>query len=369
MKLLQITRDALLKPLQIVTGIVEKRHTLPILSNVLLEKKDGRLDLIATDLEIQISTSCEATGSAKEDQSLTVSARKLQDILRSLPDDAEVVLDAQANRVQLRAGKSRFNLQTLPAADFPMLGDAGAPLAQVQLTQKSLRELLSLAQFAMAQQDIRYYLNGMLVVLEGEEIKVVATDGHRLSYASGKTEHTLEKREVILPRKAVLELSRLLADNDEPVNIQIYAGQVRFRFGSVDMVTKLIDGKFPDYTRVIPTNYQKHIVLSRTLLLQSLQRAAILSNEKFRGVRWMLTANALRISCTNNEQEEAQEELEVDYSGDALDVGFNITYLLDVLNHVHNEQIDCAFGDANSSMLVTLPDNPDYRYVVMPMRI
>ena len=369
MKLLQISRDALLKPLQVVTGIVEKRHTLPILSNVLLEKKDGRLDLIATDLEIQVSTSCEASGSAKDDQSLTVSARKLQDILRSLPDDAEVVLDAQANRVQLRAGKSRFNLQTLPAADFPMLGDAGAPLAQVQLTQKALRELLSLAQFAMAQQDIRYYLNGMLVVLEGEEIKVVATDGHRLSYASGKVEQAQEKREVILPRKAVLELSRLLADSDEPVNIQIYAGQVRFRFGTVDMITKLIDGKFPDYTRVIPTNYQKHITLSRAQLLQSLQRAAILSNEKFRGVRWMLTTNALRISCTNNEQEEAQEELEVDYAGDALDVGFNITYLLDVLNHVHNEQIDCAFGDANSSMLVTLPDNPDYRYVVMPMRI
>lgn len=369
MKLLQISRDALLKPLQVVTGIVEKRHTLPILSNVLLEKKDGRLDLIATDLEIQVSTSCEASGSGKEDQSLTVSARKLQDILRSLPEDAEVILDAQANRVQVRAGKSRFNLQTLPAADFPMLGDAGAPLAQVQLTQKTLRELLSLAQFAMAQQDIRYYLNGMLVVLEGDEIKVVATDGHRLSYASGKIEQSQEKREVILPRKAVLELSRLLADSDEPVNVQIYAGQVRFRFGSVDMVTKLIDGKFPDYTRVIPTNYQKHITVSRALLLQALQRAAILSNEKFRGVRWMLTANALRISCTNNEQEEAQEELEVEYSGDALDVGFNITYLLDVLNHVHNERIDCAFGDANSSMLVTLPDNPDYRYVVMPMRI
>ncbi len=369
MKLLQISRDALLKPLQVVTGIVEKRHTLPILSNVLLEKKDGQLDLIATDLEIQISTSCEAAGSAKEDQSLTVSARKLQDILRSLPEEAEVVLDAQANRVQLKAGKSRFNLQTLPAADFPMLGDAGAPLAQVQLPQKALRELLSLAQFAMAQQDIRYYLNGMLVVLEGDEMKVVATDGHRLSYASGRVEQAQEKREVILPRKAVLELSRLLADTDEPVNIQIYAGQVRFRFGSVDMVTKLIDGKFPDYTRVIPANYQKHITLTRTELLQALQRAAILSNEKFRGVRWMLTANALRISCTNNEQEEAQEELEVDYSGDALDVGFNITYLLDVLNHVHAERIDCAFGDANSSMLVTLPDNPDYRYVVMPMRI
>lgn len=369
MKLLQISRDALLKPLQAVTGIVEKRHTLPILSNVLLEKKDARLDLVATDLEIQVSTSCDAGNAGSGDQSLTVSARKLQDILRSLPENTEVVLDAQANRVQVRAGKSRFNLQTLPAADFPMLGDAGAPLAQVQLTQKALRELLSLAQFAMAQQDIRYYLNGMLIVLEGREMKVVATDGHRLSYASGKVEQEQEKREVILPRKAVLELSRLLTDGDEPVDINIYANQVRFRFGAVDMVTKLIDGKFPDYTRVIPTNYSKHIALSRALLLQSLQRAAILSNEKFRGVRWMLTTNALRISCTNNEQEEAQEELEVEYDGDALDVGFNITYLLDVLNNVHSDQIDCAFGDANSSMLITLPNHPEYRYVVMPMRI
>jgi DNA polymerase-3 subunit beta len=369
MKLLQIPRDALLKPLQAVTGIVEKRHTLPILSNVLLEKKDGRLDLIATDLEIQVSTSCDASGSAAGDQSLTLSARKLQDILRSLPEEAEVVLDTQANRVQMRAGKSRFNLQTLPAADFPVLSDAGAPLAQVELTQKALKGLLSLAQFAMAQQDIRYYLNGMLVVLDGKEIKVVATDGHRLSFAGGTVADAQEKREVILPRKAVLELTRLLSDSDEPVTVQLYASQVRFRFGAVDLVTKVIDGKFPDYTRVIPTNYQKHIKLGRAALLQALQRAAILSNEKFRGVRWMLMDGALRISCTNNEQEEAQEELEVDYAGEALDVGFNITYLLDVLNNVHAEEIDCSFGDANSSMLVTVPEHPDYRYVVMPMRI
>jgi DNA polymerase III subunit beta len=369
MKLLQIPRDALLKPLQAVTGIVEKRHTLPILSNVLLDKKEDRLNLIATDLEIQVSTTCSADQQGTADQSLTVSARKLQDILRSLPEDAEVVLDAQNNRLQVRAGKSRFNLQTLPAADFPLLAEAGAPLARVQVPQKALRELLSLVQFAMAQQDIRYYLNGMLLVLEGDRMKAVATDGHRLSFASGKIEGEQERREVILPRKAVLELSRLLADSDESVGIEIYASQVRFRFGSVDLVTKIIDGKFPDYTRVIPTNYDKHITLSRAVLLQSLQRAAILSNEKFRGVRWMLTTNSLRISCTNNEQEEAQEELEITYSAEPLDVGFNITYLLDVLNNVDAEQIDCAFGDANTSMLVTLPQRDDYRYVVMPMRI
>jgi DNA polymerase-3 subunit beta len=368
MKLLQIERDALLKPLQAVSGIVEKRHTLPILSNVLLERKQDELRLVATDLEIQVSTRCEA-GKGTAEQSLTVSARKLLDILRSLPEATEVSLDAQNNRLQVRAGRSRFNLQTLPAADFPLLSDPGAPLAKVRISQKEFRELLLLVQFAMAQQDIRYYLNGMLLVLEGEEVRVVATDGHRLSYASGAVSRQEEKREVILPRKAVLELARLLTDGDDTLEIELYASQVKFRFGSVELTTKIIDGKFPDYNRVIPQNYQKHIELGRVLLLQSLQRAAILSNEKFRGVRWMLTGNGLRISCTNNEQEEAQEELEIEYAGEALDVGFNITYLLDVLNNVGSERIRCAFGDASSSMLVTLPDREDYRYVVMPMRI
>ena len=368
MKLLQIERDALLKPLHAVTGIVEKRHTLPILSNVLLERKQDRLQLVATDLEIQVSTICEA-GKGAGDQNLTVSARKLQDILRSLPEGTEVVLDAQNSRLQVKAGRSRFNLQTLPAADFPLLGDAGAPLAKVTLPQKALRELLLLVQFSMAQQDIRYYLNGMLLVLEGTHMRVIATDGHRLSYASGAVSKQDEKREVILPRKAVLELGRLLSEDDQPVDIEVYASQVRFRFGSIELTTKIIDGKFPDYTRVIPTNYQKHITLNRMLLLQALQRAAILSNEKFRGVRWMLAGGSLRISCTNNEQEEAQEELEIEYAGEALDVGFNITYLLDVLNNVGAEKIDCAFGDANSSMLITLPQREDFRYVVMPMRI
>jgi DNA polymerase-3 subunit beta len=369
MKLLQIQRDALLKPLQSVTGIVEKRHTLPILSNVLLEKTGEGLKLIATDLEIQISTSCEMTAKSGEDQNLTVSARKLQDILRALPDEADVVLDHQNNRLQVKSGKSRFNLQTLPAADFPTLAASGPVLSTVTMTQKALKGLLLLVQFSMAQQDIRYYLNGMLLVLEENIIRVVATDGHRLSYASGEVEAKTDKQEVIIPRKAILELSRQLQETDDPVEILLYASQVRFRFGQIELITKVIDGKFPDYTRVIPATYDKQIVLGRTALLHSLQRAAILSNEKFRGVRWVLTANSLRISCTNNEQEEAQEELDIPFAGDPLDIGFNITYLLDVLNNVETEQIECAFGDANSSMLVTLPNRSDYRYVVMPMRI
>ena len=369
MKLVQLERDALLKPLQAVTGIVEKRHTLPILSNVLIEKKKGQLLMMATDLEIQVATSTELAKESGEDTSLTVSARKLQEILRSLPDAADAVLDVSNNRLQVRAGKSRFNLQTLPAADFPAMSDPGAVQAKVAMPQKALRELLLLVQYAMAQQDIRYYLNGLLLVLDEGQVKVVATDGHRLSYAARPLGQQQEKREVILPRKAVLELGRLLGDADEPVSLELFGGQVRFSFGDIVLTTKIIDGKFPDYTRVVPTNYQKRFSIKRQELLGALQRAAILSNEKFRGVRWMIGAGSLRISCTNNEQEEAQEELEIGYAGEALDIGFNITYLLDVLNNVHNESVECAFGDANSSMLVTVPDIQEFRYVVMPMRI
>lgn len=369
MKLIQVQRDVLLKPLQAVTGIVEKRHTLPILSNVLLERRQHQLSMVATDLEIQVSTSCTCEKAVAEEQSITVSARKLLDILRALAEDAEVVLDAQNNRLQVRAGKSRFNLQTLPPDDFPRVAEPGTPSTSLRLPQKSLREVLLLVQYAMAQQDIRYYLNGLLLALEGGELKVVATDGHRLSYASERLAGVEDKREVILPRKAVLELVKLLGDGEEEVVVELFANQVRFTFTGVVMVTKVIDGKFPDYARVIPPNYQKHFSVPRELLLEALQRAAILSNEKFRGVRWVLTANSLRVSCTNNEQEEAQEELEIIYDGEPLDVGFNINYLLDVLNNLHSTTVDCAFGDANSSMVVTTPDRADFRYVVMPMRI
>jgi DNA polymerase III subunit beta len=209
----------------------------------------------------------------------------------------------------------------------------------------------------------------LLLLVDSGQLRVVATDGHRLSYAARPLGAQQEKREVILPRKAVLELTRLLADDDEAVTVEIFASMARFTFGGIVLTTKIIDGKFPDYTRVVPSNYQKKFSIKRQDLLQSLQRAAILSNEKFRGVRWMIGSNSLKISCTNNEQEEAQEELEVTYGGDALDIGFNITYLLDVLNNVHSDSVECSFGDANSSMLITVPDNKEFRYVVMPMRI
>lgn len=368
MKILDIDKDVLLRPLQAVSGIVERRHTLPILSNVMLETRGTDLSLVATDLEIQIATSAELKKPAA-DHAVTVSARKLQDILRALPDSTIVSLDVQEGRLQVKAGKSRFNLQTLPAQDFPRLAEGGSATTRVKLPQKIFRSLLALVQYGMAQQDIRYYLNGLLLVVDGKQLTMVATDGHRLAYASTMLAAEYEKSEVIIPRKAILELAKLLADVDDEVEIQLLPNQVRFMFAGIDLVSKVVDGKFPDYTRVIPTNYKKHFAVDRITLQQALQRASILSNEKFRGVRWVLAANSLRIICSNAEQEEAEEELVVDYSGDALDIGFNIVYLLDVLNNLDSEKVDCAVGDANSSMLISVPENKDFKYVVMPMRI
>ena len=368
MKILDIDKDVLLKPLQAVSGIVERRHTLPILSNVMLETKGSDLNLVATDLEIQIATSAKLEKNST-DHSVTVSARKLQDILRALPENTSVILDAQENRLQVKAGKSRFNLQTLPAQDFPKLADGGASTSSVRLPQKVFRDLLALVQYGMAQQDIRYYLNGLLLVADGSQLTMVATDGHRLAYATTSLTTEVEKSEVIVPRKAILELAKLLQDVDDEIEIQLLPNQIRFIFAGINIVSKVVDGKFPDYTRVIPSNYKKHFVVGRLVLQQALQRASILSNEKFRGVRWVLTANSLRIVCSNAEQEEAEEELVVDYSSDPLDIGFNIVYLLDVLNNLDVEEVDCAVGDANSSMLITVPGNKDFKYVVMPMRI
>ncbi len=367
MQLKQIARDALLKPLSAVSGIVERRHTLPILANVLLEQRDGSLYVTATDLEMQITAHSALPG--KDGQAVTVGARKLQDLLRALPDDATLTVDASGGKMTVRAGRSRFNLQTLPATDYPQIKPGTEQLQTLSLPQKDLRALFRLVEFAMAQQDIRYYLNGMLLVVDKGSLQAVATDGHRLSWASLAVDGDYARQEVILPRKTVLELAKLLEDSEAPVTLDILGNQVRFRFANVELVSKVVDGKFPDFNRVIPVGHAKQVELDRVTLLAALQRAAILSNEKFRGVRVVLGADQLKIICTNSEQEEAEEELEVAYKGDALDIGFNITYLLDALSNLSVETVRFAFGDANSSALVTMPGRDDYKYVVMPMRI
>jgi DNA polymerase-3 subunit beta len=366
--MLKAKRDQILAPLAAVNGIIERRHTLPILSNVLIERSAQALAFLATDIEIQITakTTLPAAGDAR---AITVGARKLLDILRALPEDAEVNLQQQDKRLVVRAGKSRFSLQTLPAEDFPRLAKPAGEAARFSLPQKALRRLLGLVQYAMAQQDIRYYLNGLLMVVEPGELKLVATDGHRLALAAMELGGKGPRQEAIVPRKTVVELTKLLADSDDPVAVELAATQATFGFGSIELVSKLIDGKFPDYTRVIPTQHKNVLKAEREPLRQALQRAAILSNEKFRGVRWVLGDGGLKIVSSNAEQEEAQEELEVKYSGDALDIGFNVNYLLDVLNNVAGSEIECAFGDSASSALISYASEKGFKYVVMPMRI
>ena len=368
MVLVKAKRDDLLGPLSAVSGIIERRHTLPILSNVLIECGVGALSFVATDIEIQI-TSHATLESSGEVRSVTVGARKLVDILRALPDSAEITLQQQDKRLLVRAGKSRFVLQTLPAEDFPRLAKPAGDVARFSLQQKDLRRLLGLVQYSMAQQDIRYYLNGLLMVVEDKALKLIATDGHRLAFASMALEAKLPRQEVIVPRKTVLELAKLLSDSDAEVRIELSSAQASFAFGAVELVSKLIDGKFPDYTRVIPVGHKNQLSLGRDVLRQALMRAAILSNEKFRGVRWVLTDGSLKIVSSNTEQEEAEETLEVAYTGDALDIGFNVNYLLDVLNNVAGSEVECKFGDAASSALLSFPSEADFKYVVMPMRI
>ena len=365
---IKINRETLLKPLSSVTSIVERRHTLPILSNLLLEAKDNQIVLTATDLEMQISlaVNTDVGGSL----STTISAKKLLDICRSLPDNAEIHMATSESRVQVKAGKSRFNLQTLPAADYPVMTKAQAATSTlIKIGQNSLKRLFKQVEFAMAQQDIRYYLNGLLFEVSANQLNIVGTDGHRLSFTSTELDQTYEKQEIILPRKTVIELIKLLDDSDEEVTIEITSGQVNFSFGDIKLISKVIDGKFPDYTRVIPTGHQNSLTIDRSTILLSMQRASILSNEKYRGIRMVLGTNSLRLVSTNSEQEEAEEELEVNYTGDSLDIGFNVTYMIDVLNNVDNEQVIFSFADANSSCLVTVPQDNNYKYVVMPMRI
>ena len=364
---IKINREVLLNPLTRVTSIVERRHTLPILSNLLLEAKNNNIQLTATDLEMQISLNIESKFSGE--LSTTISAKKFVDICRSLPENVDIDMLSSDSRIIVKAGKSRFNLQTLPATDYPVMTKVVGNGISIKISQLELKRLLKQVEFAMAQQDIRYYLNGLLLEVNENNLNLVGTDGHRLSFTSSTLTQTYDKTDVILPRKTVVELIKLLDDSPEEVSIEINAGQVNFAFNEIRLISKVIDGKFPDYHRVIPTGHQNTFSVNRVAVLTAMQRASILSNEKYRGIRMVLSANNLKLISTNTEQEEAEEELEIDYKKDALDIGFNVTYLIDVLNNTQQENVNFSFADANSSCLITVPDDDNYKYVVMPMRI
>jgi len=368
MIVLKASQENIVAALQSVVGIVERRHTLPILANVMIQKTAKAVQLTSSDLEIQIRTEADLGGD-NANFTTTVGARKLMDILRSMPSDQTVSLESQQNKLVLKSGKSKFTLQTLPAEDFPLVQESANFGPMFSIPQKTLKDLLHQVSFAMAVHDIRYYLNGILFVAEGKQLSLVATDGHRLAYTSATLDVEVPKQEVILPRKTVLELLRLLSDKEGMIDMQFANNQAKFKFEGKEFVTKLVEGKFPDYNRVIPKNHKNAVTLGRVSLLNTLQRTAILTSDKFKGVRINLDTGMLRVAASNAEQEEAIDEIEIDYVGDSIEIGFNVTYLIDVLTNMSQDMVRMDLADSNSSVLVTMAENPNFKYVVMPMRI
>jgi len=361
-------RENLLKPLQAVQGVVERRQTLPILANFLLTIADGRLSVTGTDMEIELVASIPLPDT--EAGEVTVPARKLVDICRSLPVEAEVSLEVDGDRAVVRSGRSRFTLTTLPAVDYPSSDSLTGEL-RITTEEGQLKRLIELTHFAMAHQDVRYYLNGLLLDIGEGQLRAVATDGHRLAIAEIPVETGDAARQVIVPRKGISELLRLLGNGEEEVVIELGSNAVQITLPEVRLTSKLIDGKFPDYRRVVPKeeSTDKSIVVDRELLRQSLARAAILSNDKYRAVRLCLEPNALRIVAKNPEQEEAEDEVEVAYDGEPLEIGFNVSYLIDALTALPGDEAVIHLGDSSSSALITPKEEGDCQYVVMPMRL
>lgn len=363
-----VSREALLKPLQLVAGVVERRQTLPVLSNVLIVLNGDQLSLTGTDLEVEIvgRVHLEQPGESGE---ITVPARKLVDICRSLPDGSKIEFSQDDQRILVKSGRSRFTLSTLPASDFPNVEDSPGNL-RFSCAQQEVKRLIERTAFAMAQQDVRYYLNGMLWEVRQDQLRVVATDGHRMAMCTRAIAvATDDVIQAILPRKGVLELSRLLDDSTAQVEVTLSGNHIRVTSPDYTFTSKLVDGKFPEYERVLPRGGNKTIIGSRVELKQAFGRTAILSNEKYRGVRLLLSDGLLTIVANNPEQEEAEEQVVVDYNGDSLEVGFNVSYLQDVTNVIQHENIKITLSDANSSALLEEPENSDSLYVVMPMRL
>ncbi|MGY0612508.1 DNA polymerase III subunit beta [Luteimonas sp. A501] len=362
-----LQREAFLKPLAQVVNVVERRQTLPVLANLLALVQDGQLSLTGTDLEVEMIARCAVDDS--QDGEVTIPARKLFDIVRALPDGSKVTVSQTGDKITVQAGRSRFTLASLPANDFPSIDEVEAT-ERVEVPEAALKELIERTAFAMAQQDVRYYLNGLLFDLGDTHLRCVATDGHRLALCETALDGSARaKRQIIVPRKGVTELQRLLEGGDRVLELEMGRNHIRVKRDDVTFTSKLIDGRFPDYEAVIPIGADREVKVDREVLRAALQRAAILSNEKYRGVRIEVSPGQLKINAHNPEQEEAQEEIEADTSVDGLAVGFNVNYLLDALSALRDDTVILALRDANSSALVREAANAHSRHVVMPLRL
>ncbi len=363
---LSAAREVLLKPLQAVIGVVERRQTMPILSNVLLVAREGELAVTATDLEVELVA--QVNVDVQSGGEITVSGRKLLDICRALPEGSEIAVSVSGEKLHVRSGRAKFALATLPAAEFPSVEDIKASQT-ISVSQEVLGRLIEKTHFSMAQQDVRYYLNGMLLETGGKHIRSVATDGHRLALCQAELGDTeLAEQQVIVPRKGVLELQRLLS-GEGSVDIVLGANHVRIQLEGIRFTSKLIDGRFPEYERVIPRDSSNEVRADKDVFRGGLQRTAILSNEKYRGIRLIIRDSALLLQAHNPEQEEAEEELEVTYAGDDIEIGFNVNYLLDAIGAVDGDDVALSVVDSNSSCLIRAPEKDDCKFVVMPMRL
>jgi len=364
---LSVIRETLLRPLQITSNVVERRQTLPVLSNLLVKANDHTLTLTGTDLEVEIVAQVALETPAEGE--VTLPARKFLDICRALPEGAKISIDIDNNKALLRSGRSRFSLSTLPASEFPNIDPVQA-VTEFSIAQKTFKSLIDRTQFSMAQQDVRYYLNGLMLELANNSLCAVATDGHRLAICQSEADIRVdETRQVIVPRKGVTELARLLEDSDSQVRVSVGDNHIKVDLPDVSFTSKLIDGKFPDYHQVIPSSPSRIVQADRATLYQSLARASVLSNEKYRGMRLQLSENLLRATVHNPDQEEAEEEVEVSYQGDEFEIGFNVAYFIDALAAIKSEQVQLNFTDSNASCLVHAENDPTCRYVIMPMRL
>lgn len=363
----KIQRDHLFNALQQIIGAVEKRQTMPALSNVLIKATSDSLSLTTTDLEIEFVIHLNLL--IDEPGEITLPARKLLDICKALPAESEIDIAISDEKAIVRSGRSRFSLVTLPAADFPSLDDINAG-SEFELPQKTLKDIIDKTSFSMAQQDVRYYLNGLMLEISSKILRAVATDGHRLAYCEKETDCDLaDIKQVILPRKGVLELVRLLSNTEDKIKVILSSNHLRVELDNIRFTSKLIDGRFPDYNRVIPEDGHCVMTADREVLRQALIRASILSNEKYRGIRLILEDNLVRLQAQNPDQEEADIELEVNYKGDNLEIGFNVNYMIEVLNVTDSSIVQINFKDSNSSCLLSFPDLKDCKYVIMPMRL
>jgi DNA polymerase III subunit beta len=363
---LTAAREDFLAPLQSVIGVVERRQTMPVLANVLLAARDNRLSITGTDLEVELVATRQV--SVQQAGDITIPGRKLLDIFKSLPEKTSVTLSTEGERVSIRGGRSRFSLSSLPATDFPVIEEINAQQT-LTLEQGEFRRLIDKTHFSMAQQDVRYYLNGLLLETDGKSLRAVATDGHRLAICEMVLKDQSQSgQQVIVPRKGVLELQRILG-TEGSIELAIGTNHVRAQIGDIRFSSKLIDGRFPEYGRVIPAHPSKIVEADRESLRAALQRTAILSNEKYRGIRLTARTDLLVIQAHNPEQEEAEDQVEVSYKGDEVEIGFNVNYLLDALSAIDTEKVEIGLTDANSSCLIYAPGTTHTRYVVMPMRL